>query len=473
MLWLDIDRSSGVTLTRQVYEALRAKILSGELRAGERLPSTRELARTLGVSRNVVLGAYDQLVAEGFVESRPGAGNFVAEGALLGAPRKYAAPQAPSGISLSTGTGEIIDFKSGIPALELFPRKKWAGLLYGACMDTDFSRFGYGEPEGALKLRQVLGAYLFKTRGVYCEPGQIIVTTGAVQALALAARLLLEKGELVAAEDPSNHDLQRILTATGALLHPVPVDDKGILTELLPEGAKLIYLTPSHQFPMGGILPIQRRIEIINYAREQKTFILEDDYDSEFRHEGLPVSSIQGLEPERVIYVGTFSKIMFPALRIGYMVLPRSLARKCALLKRRSDYHTPLADQLALAGFIESGLLERHVAKMRKLYGRRRKKLIECLEQHFHGRYRVEGEAAGIHLVVEFGFKPDSSFLRLLKGEGVRIYPVEVHAALKGRNGSKFIMGYGGLSEEQLAEGVLRIKRASDKYLCGKEISLL
>ena len=462
MLWISVDRDSKIPIIRQIYEQLRSKILKGDLHPGEKLPSTREMASNINVSRNVILQAYEQLTAEGYVESREGSGTYVAEGACYKEFNKISANFDIHDSKYSSSGSTVIDFRSGLPALDIFPKKKWGQLLYDACINAPCNSLGYGNPAGCIELRQAIAHYLQKTRGIHCHPDQIIITTGAVQALQLVTKLLLSSGMKVVVEDPSNYDLQRILTSTGAELYPVPVDEYGINTRLLPAGKDIgvVYVTPSHQFPIGGILPVQRRIELVKYAGNTGCYIIEDDYDSEFRYEGAPVSSLQELEPERVIYIGTFSKILFPALRIGYIVLPGTLAGKCRRIKRHSDFQTPYLEQLVLAGFIEKGYLERHISKMKKVYVKRRKKLIECLDKYFPGNYKICGKAAGLHLVADFTFKPSRGFYSNLKDKGVRIYPVEIHSAIKDRSKSKFILGYGNLSEDQIEEGVRRIKEA-------------
>jgi len=399
LLWIPIDRSSDIPLNRQVYQQIREKILNGHLQAGEKLPSTRELSAELQVSRNVILDTYDQLLAEGFLLARRGSGTFVAEGAFL---TQHDSSFLLHEVSEKKPKNNIINFRSGIPALDLFPRKTWAKLSHQLWSDIESTNFGYDSPEGRLELRQTLTHYLLRTRGVNCQPEQIVITSGATQAMTLVSRLLLTPKDTAIMEDPITNDIQTIFKSSGAFIYPIPVDEDGMKTDLLPENLhpKFIFLTPSHQFPLGSTLPIQRRIQLINFARRNNCFLVEDDYDSEFRYEGSPVSSLQGLDSERVLYIGSFSKILSPALRIGYIVLPTHLIEKCRQLKWFTDLHTPSLDQLILAYFIKEGYLERHIAKMKKFYKSQRDFLIQCLHTTFSNKVKVLGCSTGMHLIV-------------------------------------------------------------------------
>lgn len=333
MVGIPIDRTLDIPLIQQVYELIRTRILNGELTAGEMLPSTRELSANLGTSRNVIVEAYEQLLAGGFIEGRQGSGTYIAEGAYLD-------QRQPTGnLSffeiLKEEKHDYIDFRSGLPALSLFPRQVWGQIAKQVSVKTPPSIFGYGPPEGRSELRHILVRYLKRTRGVHCHPDQIVVTAGATQALSLIANLLLLPGDEVMIEDPITHEIQSIFTSPGAVLHPIPVDEQGMKTDLIPLDKKprFIFVTPSHQFPLGGTLSIQRRIQLIQFARTADCYIVEDDYDSEFRYQGPPIHSLQGLDSDRVIYIGTFSKILSPALRLGYLILPPALTNRFRDLK--------------------------------------------------------------------------------------------------------------------------------------------
>ena len=402
------------------------------------------------------------MLAEGFVVSKRGSGTFVTTGAFLEQHKK-----ADSFHSLDwyveNKNDDIINFRSGIPALDLFPRKTWASISYSIWNEVSPSTFGYDIPEGRPELRQVLSQYLMKTRGVDCHPDQILITSGATQAMTLVSKLLLSPNDTVIIEDPITNEIQTIFKTTGAQLYPIAVDKYGMKTSLLPlnNNPRFVFVTPSHQFPLGGTLPIQSRIQLINYSRKTNGYIVEDDYDSEFRYEGPPVSSLQRLEPERVLYIGSFSKILSPALRMGYLILPSHLIKKFRNLKWFSDLHTPSLDQLVLARFIKEGHLERHIAKMKKVYKSRRDFLIHCLKRTFSIKIDIFGHSTGLHLITEF--KEQQFSKKLLKDTekfGVKIYAVEHHAIEKGKYPNQIILGYGHLSNEEIEEGITRLCQA-------------
>ncbi|HET8841300.1 MAG TPA: PLP-dependent aminotransferase family protein, partial [Ktedonobacteraceae bacterium] len=287
-------------------------------------------------------------------------------------------------------------------------------------------------------------------------------------AFSLLSKLLISPGDEIIVEDPMTFEVQLILSSYGAQLYPVPVDERGMQTELLP-GAhrpRFLFVTPSHHFPIGGILPVTRRLQLLHFARETDCYLVEDDYDSEFRYQGSPISSLQGLEPERVIYIGTFSKILSPALRLGYLVLPKELITGSRAIKRLIDLHSPSLEQLILARFIEEGHLEKHIMKMKRVYQRRRGTLIGVLKKHFSDQVEILGDATGLHLVARF---PDLVFtpevISMIERQGVRIYPVETHAIHKGMHLHEIILGYSHLSNEQIEEGILRLKQALNHTL--------
>lgn len=459
MLWLSLERSSTIPLIKQIYHQVRERILRGELTGGYKLPSTRQLATDLHISRTVVLEAYDQLLAEGYIESRAGSGMYITSGIMIQAWKKpEVAPLIPDRQVEKTLP---IDFRSGIPALDLFPRKTWGQLARETYTTASVADFNYDRPEGRYGLRLALTRYLSRSRGITCSPEQIIITAGAAQAYSLLTRALLSQGDCICVEDPSTADIKTILTETGAGLWPIPVDAQGLQTEYLPADRcpRLVITTPSHQFPLGGLLPVQRRIQLLEFARATNCYLVEDDYDSEFRYSGPPISSFQELAPDRVIYIGTFSKILAPSLRLGYMILPGALVEAFRRQKRLTDIHAPSCDQLILARFIEEGYLERHIMKMRRIYGKRRETLIQNLHHYFADRVTISGTATGIHLVAHFQQTVfTSEVLQTLEQAGVRIYPVGEHALLsRERYDGQCILGYGHLDQPDLIEGVKRM----------------
>lgn len=467
MLWFPIDRSSPTSLTVQVYEQLRKRILQKELREGERLLSSRELASSIGVSRNIIMEVYDRLLAEGYLEVRPQSGTYIAAGSHFpsAAVEEWSDDTLPPAAGSMQLTEGKIDFRAAHPAADYFPRAIWGRLAKEVCTHTPERAFGYASPEGAPELREMLARYLQLARGVRCHPDQIVITSGATQALHLITDLLSKdkgKGARIAVEDPVTDEMRTIFTYAGAELIPIPVDDKGIRPEELPERERpdFIFVIPSHQFPLGGTLPIQRRIQLIEYARRMDCFIVEDDYDSEFTYEGAPVHSLQGLDSERVIYVGTFSKILSPALRIGYAVLPPRFVEAYRRLKWFADRHTSTLEQLVLARFMEDGCFDRHIRRMRKIYRKRRETLVSSLRQELPDA-RILGESAGMHLVVEVpGVRFTPATMRRISERNVLVYAVEDYAIVKGVHDNRIVMGYGALTPEAIQEGVACLAEA-------------
>jgi GntR family transcriptional regulator/MocR family aminotransferase len=457
MPFIALDRSAEEPLTRQIHDRVREMVLSGSLAPGQRMTSTRRMARELGVSRNVCMNAMDQLLAEGYLETRRGAGCFVAAGAIF-------TPSPLPDISAIRPRGfrayrpECIDFRSGLPDLSMFPVRTWQRLgreVWDRLTPLDLA---YGQPEGRRELREQVSRYLAAHRGVRCHPEQVLVTSGTTQAIGIVSRLLLGGNRpSCILEDPITVDIARIVEGFGGRVVPVPVDGQGMRTGALPKGCRpgFIYATPSHQFPLGGTLPIQRRVALLNYARACGAFVVEDDYDSEFRYDTSPIGAIQGLDPGRVVYIGTFSKTLCPSLRIGYIVLPPSLVNRGRELKWFSDLHSASVDQIILARFIEDGHYERCLHAMKKAYGARRKALVSGLEGRFGTDAQVLGSPAGIHLCARFpGIRFTPELVARMEGEGVLIYPVEEHAIRKGRHADTLIFGFGMLDGRRIEEGL-------------------
>ncbi len=462
-MYIQIERNSKIPLIRQIYFAVRQDILNGKLEKNTKLPSSRVLAKSLGVSRNVVLEAYEQLFCEGYIITREGSGTYVSENASLEGYHACSVFEKESILGLRHEINEeVIDFRTGVPDLSIFPIKKWGNLYNKVCSQIPALNLDYYEPRGCYELRYELVKYLLRARGVVCSPAQVFITTGAAQAFTLASAVLLGKNKHVVVEDPINKDIYKMLAVTKAAVHPVPADLYGIDTDELPKGLqpKLVFTTPSHQFPLGGILPINRRIALINYAKEANGYIIEDDYDSEFRFEGSPVTSFQSIAPERVIYIGTFSKILCPAFRIGYIILPSGLIDRFSHVKHLQDLHSPVLEQLALARFIKDGMLDRHINLSRKVYRAKNNLLKKCLKEAFNNRIKILGCSTGIHLVVAFtDIVFNHEIQKKLKNAGVNVPPVSQHTIKKGMHEDKIMLGYGNLSSEQIIEGVRRMSK--------------
>lgn len=467
MLWFAIDRQSTTSLVQQVYKQIRTLILNEQLKENEKLPSSRELANSVGVSRNTVTEAYDQLILEGYLLVRPRSGTYVAEGVVLKAAElEKRDNQLTNWLKIEQDQNQLIDFRASHPAMDQFPRKVWGKLAKEVCHDTADELYGYRSPSGDETLRRVLTTYLSRTRGVSCHPEQIVITTGATQGLAFITQLLSKRGTHVAVEDPVTDEMRQIFTNAGAKVKPIKADQFGIRTSELSQSEKpsFVFVIPSHQFPLGAVLPIQRRIQLVEYVREMDSFIVEDDYDSEFTYEGTAVYSMQGLDPERVIYVGTFSKILSPALRIGYVILPYDLIKSFKELKWFSDRHTATLEQQMLARFIEEGLLDQHVRRMKRIYEKRRKTLVQALTETF-STLKIIGHAAGMHVVVEWDdLIVDETFVNHAREHQVIVYPVEYYAIQKGFHTHQMVLGYGSLTEENIKEGVSRLQQAIKTY---------
>lgn len=455
-MWITIDKNKNIPLARQIYHKIKHLILDGTLLAGENLPSSRVLSKELAVSRNTILEAYNQLIAEGYLQGFHGSGTVVAEGIS-----KYSLPKYTPPIPVHTITSTInklIDFRSGVPNLTLFPKKEWGKLYQITCEDLPTCAFGYQSPAGVLDLRQTISAYLLRTRGLNCDAKNIMIVSGSTQGLSLVSKLLYKKDKDVLIEEPTHPGLFRVISEMGFSMKGICVDDCGLNTALLTpsNNTSFVYTTPSHQYPLGGILPIQRRLELVQYAISNNCYIVEDDYDSEFRFEGQPISSLYELNPQKVIYIGTFSKILSPAIRLGYLILPDELVAPYLEHKQYSDVHTESISQYVLAKFIERGNLEKHIWKMKKEYAKKRQHLINELTNYFSDRFEIKGHAAGLHIVVAF---PSITFTKELLDKlylhHVKIYPIEDYEFQnKGNYKHEILLGYAHLEFSQISEGI-------------------
>ena len=468
-----LDPASGVPLNRQIYEEWRQGILSGRFRRGERVPSTRDLALTLAVARTTVTAAYEQLVAEGYLDSARGSGTFVCRELPeeLLRPRRAPHPRPGAGtpIRLSrygAGLPEARDcfpprragwlrFSEWRPDLNEFPFPVWRSLLGRHLRAPDSQLFDYADSAaGYPALREQIALYLARSRAVRCTAGQVLIVNGSQQALDLCARLLLDPGDEVAIENPGYQGAREIFAACGARLAPAPLDADGLVAASLHDHSRLVYCTPSHQFPTGVSMSVTRRLELIEWARRHSAAILEDDYDSEYRYSGPPLPSMQGLAGGApVIYIGTFSKVMFPGLRIGYVIAPPQLAAVFGRAKWLADRQTPLLEQATLADFLREGHLERHIRRMRRLYGRRREVLVEALAKHFGSRATVLGDEAGMHVLVRF---EDASVAERALANKVTLASASQYY-LGAAPQTEFVFGFSSLGERAIREGIRRL----------------
>ena len=452
MLLPKIERNTEMPIRRQIYEQIKAQILGGNLAAGDALPSTRQLAAELNIARSTAVEAYDMLLAEGFLTSSRGSKTVVADGiALLGsAPAQRVIREKPKHIIRA-------DFSTGRPDIDGFPRGQWRKIIQKAANGLSADVLGYTGPQGYLPLREEIASWLARARGIVANPNDIFITAGATHALRITADMLCPRGGRVVMEDPCHKGLYDTLLSCGCEVRPVPADDRGIQVELIDgnANASMIYVTPSHQFPLGGILPAARRTALIQFARDHDVWIVEDDYDSEFRYTGEPVAPLYSMDSQRVIYVGTFSKTLFPALRIGFVILPNSLHGQWRELRTHHDVQNPILEQVAMAEFLRSRAMDRHVRTMKKRYAQRRAILMSALTEEFGPDWTTAGDAAGLHVAVRFfGKKFDESFRARCREEDIVAVPVETHCIVKGQHGDQLVLGYGHLEPEQIVSGV-------------------
>jgi GntR family transcriptional regulator / MocR family aminotransferase len=464
-------------ITQKLRDAIKGQITSGSLGPGARLPSTRSLAAEWGLSRTTVTAAYDQLIAEGYLETRQGARAQVARG--LGPEEPSIQPPAPPvDPSLSAFGRRLADFK--VPAVADADHRI-ADFRYGDLASADFplldwkkaisqallrrpARLRYGDPLGSPHLRAALQAYLWRTRGLRCEPDQVVVVAGSQQGLDLCVRLMIDPGDRVVIEDPGYNLAQQVFRASGAEMLPVAVDREGLRTDRLPE-ARLAYTTPSHQFPLGSVMSVGRRRELLAWAQRSRAFVIEDDYDSEYRFDIGPIPPLQAMDDAgRVIYLGTVSKTLSPTLRLGYLVAPAALAPVFAKAKRLTDRHTPSWEQETLAALIESGAYERHVRRVRRANAERRAVLLAALSRHLPGAVTLAGTEAGLHVVAWLNSIPcaaEAEFVACAAAADLGIYPISPLYDCAGRTPrpdcAGLVVGYAALTIAQIENGVERL----------------
>jgi GntR family transcriptional regulator / MocR family aminotransferase len=416
-----INRQASKALHRQIYDAYRTSIVDGSLRPGQRIPSTRVLASELGVSRFPVLNAYAQLLAEGYLESRVGAGTVVSSS--IPDQLTSSAPTGPRFTSGRSGPRPFARrcailppfkgrpwqsswgaFVVGQVAFNRFPLQIWSNLVARRCRNMDAKSFHYPDQIGSAALRETVANYLRTARSLRCEAEQIMIVSGSQQALELSARVLLDAGNQVWVEEPGYRLARDVFALAGGHSVAVPVDLEGLDVSAgirLCSKARAALVTPSHQFPLGVTMSATRRLQLLAWAQSSGAWVLEDDYDSEYRYKGMPIASLQGLDAHaRVIYIGTFSKVLFPSLRLGYMVIPSDLVDRFSAVRRAMDLGPPSFYQEVLADFIAEGHFARHIRRMRVLYGERAGELLDCIERDLRGMVEVFGGEAGMHLSV-------------------------------------------------------------------------
>lgn len=489
---IDLNPGLATPLYRQLYDKLRAAILTRQLMGGTRLPSTRVLAIELNISRNTVMTAFEQLLAEGYLNGKVGAGTYVAR--VLPEDLHYANGYAghvvtnhPSAkgrqlsqrstaflkarLTTATSLETPVPFRPGTPAFAEFPFEIWARLTQQHLQNPGSNLLGYAEPAGYQPLREAIAGYLWAMRGVRCEAGQVIIVAGSQQALDLAARVLLDPGDTACIEDPGYLGARNALQSAGAHLWPVSVDNDGLEVACLsdaPPDSRLVYVSPSHQYPLGVTMSLARRLALLEWANQQGAWILEDDYDSEYRYSSRPLAALQGLDSEgRVIYIGTFSKVLFPALRLGYMVVPTDLVPIFVAARAVTDRHSPTLEQAVVSDFIAEGHFARHIRKMRMLYAERQALLVGAAQSELAGLLEVPPAQAGMHLV---GWLPphisDMAASQRAAALGVEVPALSAYT-LKPYPRGGLLLGYAGYNQSQITTGISQLKAALQTFKAG------
>jgi len=470
----------------RIQRALRTLILDGALAPGAKLPATRALSKSLGVARDTVENAYVQLHRDGFIVRRAGSGSYVCEviGAeLRGAQHRRSRRQVPPDhapepnlsrrgrMLLDSGgvadSRDIKAFATGLPETRTFPTAVWERLQRKVSKDHHSDVLLHGDPQGAEPLRRAIATYLNLERGAKASPGQILVLSSTRQALFLCAQLLADAGKPILLENPGYFGARKAFAATEARIIPIDIDAHGIRTDLVradQSGAHCVYVTPSHQYPTGATLSLERRLDLIHWAQQRHKWIIEDDYDSEFHYEGLPTACVQGLDKyQRTIYLGTFSKTLYPGLRMGYMVLPPALVTAFTRARSIMDGHTPQIPQLTLARFMEEGHYNAHIRAMRKLYASRRDILLESIDRHLRGIVTTLRPQGGLQIpcLLEPGWSEDQT-IRQAAMAGIQLLGLsQLYAGEHKQQG--WLLGYSALSAYEIESAVLRLSKALKK----------
>lgn len=456
-LMVPLDRNSAEPLRSQLENALRGAIRSGRLAMGERLPSSRELARALGLSRGLVQDCYGQLQAEGYLSTRVGSATRVAASASVPPPTAPASVAVPVPIVTPR---LLADFVPAVPDLSSFPRNDWAWALREVCRSAPTAALGYGDPRGSQVLREVLAGYLGRVRAAVADPARMVVCTGFSQGLNLVLRVLANAGvRRIGFEDPGYADTSVAACAiAGVEAVPVAVDSAGVdVAALEATGVRAVVLTPAHQWPTGVVLAPERRHALVDWANRHEATIVEDDYDAEFRYDREPVGVLQGLAPDRVALVGTASKSLAPAVRLGWILSPPALVEPIAVLKRNSDRGSSGLDQLAVATLIESGRYDRHLRRMRTVYGARRATLVGALTQHAPD-VSLTGLAAGFHAVAHLPESADEqAVIAAALDRSVGVYGMSQQRSSGATSPPQLVLGFGNINERAIATGIATI----------------
>ncbi len=437
----------------QLERELRRAIQSGRLRHGASLPSTRTLAGDLGLSRGVVVEAYEQLLAEGYLSSHRGSATRVAG-------RRTAADVAPA--KEDSAPTPRYDFRPGLPDLSLFPRRAWVAAMRRAFSEIPDAALDYPDPRGAEPARRAIITYLNRARATVARADRVVFCSGSAQGIGLLCRVLRERGvRRLAVEDPGHADQCTDIRKSGLETPRISVDEKGLCVDRLRRlDAGAVLVTPAHQYPTGAVLAPERRSALLNWATERQAIIIEDDYDAEYRYDRDPIGALQGLAPDRVVYVGTASKVLSPALRLAWLLAPADLVADIAGAKLQADRGSPISDQLAFAQFLEGGAFDRHLRRTRQIYRRRRDVLVTALRTHLP-RLRLRGVAAGLHLMIELANDVDEqAVLAAAARRSIRVYGLSAYRARPLAAQPGLVVGYGGLPESSIREAVRHLMAA-------------
>jgi GntR family transcriptional regulator / MocR family aminotransferase len=476
---ITMDRSSTQPLHAQVYRALRDAIARGDLRAGQRVPSSRAMSTELDVSRITVLGAYAQLLAEGYFQTRKGAGTFVSRSLpehltqvkrpATGRAQSASGPRPVARRALLCPVEPQAKWHAGLgafavhqPAFDEFPFAIWSRLITHHSKDPNARAIHCIDPMGTMRFREAICDYLRTARAVQAEPEQIMIVSGSQQALQIAANVLLDPGDSVWMEEPGYRLARNVFVAAGCRPIPVPVDEEGLHVAAGIKRcaqARAAYVTPSHQYPLGSTMSAARRLQLLQWAQQQGAWIIEDDYDSEYRFASPPISSLQGLDTNsRVIYIGTFSKVLFASLRLGYMVIPPDLVERFVAMRYVMDIFPPYLYQEVIADFMREGHFARHIRRMRLLYSERRKVLVEQLRKALGNTFEIHGAEAGMHLTATFrANRDDVSVAEKAAAQGLWLWPLSRSYVTKNiRKG--FVLGYGNVATQTMPTAVEKLR---------------
>jgi GntR family transcriptional regulator / MocR family aminotransferase len=487
-LMIHVDPNARATLQQQIYDGIRRAILTGMARPGARLPSSRQLAADLGVCRATSLLAIEQLIAEGYVMTRPGAGAYVAPDLPDDLPhhpararrswRRVAARHPPLSARATALAGSRPrawrlpggprPFRVGTPAVDLLPVHVWSRLTAKRQRSAGVSQFDYGEWP---PLREAIAAHLRSARGTQCSAEQVLIVAGAQAGLDLMARLLLDAGDAVWMEEPGYPGAQNALIAAGARVVPVPVDEDGLDVAAgmrRARDARLAYVTPSHQFPLGVVMSLPRRLALLKWASAAEAWVIEDDYDSEFRHGTRPVPCLHGMDVDnRVIYVGTFSKSLFPSLRLGFVIVPQDLRERLIAARRALDFQPPVLNQAVLADFMAEGHYERHLRRMRAAYRERLDAMVSAAERFCGGALRVRPVLTGLHAVADLEDVSDEQVAREAHTRGIEAMPLSMYGSVDiATNG--ILLGFAPIRPDDAADGMRRLAAAIEAARSGR-----